>query len=301
MLAIGAEMSSSASQENAADGGFADQAWFAGAQIDPMLELEEAADAAGIDIIGYGGATELDGMCQHLLQGDAEAVQLFALEAARHAFGADSGTEEAFVGVDVADAVEELLVEQGCFDGQTAAMKEPCKLVFTNNGGLGAGAGEGLFAFELAEFEATEAAGIDEAHLATAGQGEPGVGVRGNLRIGRSDEEAAGHAEMNNPFRNDGVCSWRAVRAIAQADDDMFADALHVENEAVFQSFGLRGWFGFEGLFMGAEPGLHDAVSAQTLVDTPGNRLDFRQFRHLVIVDATGVTPGAAGNDAGMG
>ncbi len=47
-------MRAAASQNDALNRRFADQAGPAGAEIDPMLELEEACYAGGIHIIGYG-------------------------------------------------------------------------------------------------------------------------------------------------------------------------------------------------------------------------------------------------------
>ena len=63
-------------------------------------------------------------MLQDCVQSEAQAFELSAGEAAGAAAGADSGAEEALVGVDVADAGEQCLVEQGGLDGQFAAAKE---------------------------------------------------------------------------------------------------------------------------------------------------------------------------------
>ena len=136
-------MGAAASEEDAADGGSADQAGLAGAHVDAMLELEEAGHTVGIHVVGDRGTAERDGVPQDVLQGGVEPVELGAGEAAGDAGGADSGVEEALVGVDVADAVEERLVEQGGLDGELAAAEEGREVVGGDGEGFAAGSAEG--------------------------------------------------------------------------------------------------------------------------------------------------------------
>ena len=56
------------------------------------------------------------------------ARQLVAGEAGSLAAGTDAGPEETFVGIDVADAVQQVLVEQGGLDGGLPAAEERLKL-----------------------------------------------------------------------------------------------------------------------------------------------------------------------------
>ncbi len=167
-------------------------AGFAGAAVDHVLELKEAADAGGVDVIGDGGAAEFDGAGEDLLEGGVEAGELGAGEAPGGAAGADAGAEEGFVGVDVADAVQDGLVEECGFDGELAAAEEFGEGFRGDGGGFGAGAGVGAEGTEAAE-----AAGVDEAEFAAVGEGEDGVGVGGPGDLGGGDEEAAGHAEVD--------------------------------------------------------------------------------------------------------
>jgi len=113
-----------ASDEEALDGGAAGEAGLAGAEIDPVLELEEAADAVGIDIVGDRGAAELDGVGEHVDEGLAEAGELGAGEASGVAARTNASTKEALVSVDIAYAVEQALVQQRGFDGGAAAAEE---------------------------------------------------------------------------------------------------------------------------------------------------------------------------------
>jgi len=52
VLAMGAVVGAAAGEGDSLDGSFADEAGFAGALVDAVFELEEAADAGGIDVVG---------------------------------------------------------------------------------------------------------------------------------------------------------------------------------------------------------------------------------------------------------
>ena len=52
----------------------------------------------------------------------------------------------------------------------------------------------------LVDGEAAEAAGIDEADFAAVGEGKDGMGMRRQRDFGRGDEQAAGHAEVDEEF-----------------------------------------------------------------------------------------------------
>ncbi len=193
-------MGASAPYDDAADGGAADAAGLAGALVDAVFELEEAFDAVGVDVVGDRGAAEADGVVEDLDEGLAELFEFIFGEATGRAAGADAGAEEAFVGVDVADAGEQGLVEQGGLDGELAAAEEGGEGVGRDGEGLGAGRGEGFAFGEVAALEAAKAAGIDEAKLLAARKREAGVGVADDFGVGCGDEEAAGHAEVDDPL-----------------------------------------------------------------------------------------------------
>jgi len=220
LLADGAEMSASSGEYDPLDRCTADLAGLAGAEVDAMFKLEKAAHSVGVYVVGDGGTAQGDCVLQDFLQSRVEAHELGAPDAAGHAAGADAGAEEAFVGVDVADAVEQRLVEQRGLDGQLAAAEELGEVFRSDGGGFGAGAGEGWRAGEFAQFQASEAAGIDETHFAAASQCEAGVGVRGDRGVGGGDQQPAGHAEMDYPLRG-----WGLAAGVTQVADDVFAYA----------------------------------------------------------------------------
>jgi len=194
VLAVGAVVGAATGENYALNGRFTDEAGLSEALIDAMLELEEATDTVGVDIIGDRGTAEPDGAPENFTQREAEALQLIAREAARLAARANAGAKETFVGVYVAHAGEEGLVEQSCFDGEFAATKESGEGLGVDLQGLGSGSGKGFTFREITEFEAAEAAWIDETKFAAAGESESGVGVGSDGSVGCGDEETAGHA-----------------------------------------------------------------------------------------------------------
>jgi hypothetical protein len=139
-LAVGAEVGAAAGEGDALDGGSADEAGLAGALVDLVAELEEAADAVGVDVVGDGGAAELNGVAQDFDEGGAEPDELGAGEARGLAARADVGEEEGLVGVDVADAVEQGLVEQRGLDGGAAVAEDGDEVGEGDGEGFAAGA-----------------------------------------------------------------------------------------------------------------------------------------------------------------
>jgi len=123
LLTSRAEVSAAASDYDALDGGLAGPAGLAGTGVDAVVKLEETGNTVGVNVIRDGGATELDGLFENLLQGGAQVGEFVAREASGVAAGADAGVVQGLVGVDVADAVEKGLVEKRSLDRGLAASK----------------------------------------------------------------------------------------------------------------------------------------------------------------------------------
>lgn len=193
-------MSAAAGNENSANGGGAAAAGEAGSLVNGVAGLEEAGFTGGVDVVGDGRAAEADGVLKHLAESEAQALELGPGEAACHAPGADASVEEAFVGIDVADADEKRLVEERSFDGETALAKKRGEGFGADREGFDSGSEECGAVKQVLVSQAAEAARIDKAQLAAAGKSEArvSVGWNGHGRIG--DEEAAGHAEMDDPL-----------------------------------------------------------------------------------------------------
>src|SRR5438270_12144667 len=95
--------------------------------------------------------------------------------------------------------MEERLVEQRCFDGGFAVAEEGDEVLERNRQRFGSGAVVSRVGGDKGE--ASEAAGVDEAEFFAAAESENGVSVRRNRRVGRGDEQAAGHAQVDEELR----------------------------------------------------------------------------------------------------
>ena len=119
-----------------------------------------------------------------------------------------------------------------------------------------------------------------------------GVGSDRTFRGG--DEQAAGHAEMDDPLgiRFAASSPPRAAACNAQFADNVLAGAMDGEDGAAFKASGLACGRGFEGLAVAAEPGFDDPVAAHARVDSAGNGFYLRQLGHRSIVEESGADGG---------
>jgi hypothetical protein len=289
VLAMGAVMRPAAGDQNAADGGNAAAAGQAGALVNTVLDLEKSALACRVDVIGDRRAAQVYGVPEDLAKGETETLELGSGEPAGHASGSNAGTEEAFVSVDVADPGEQRLIEESGLDGEAAVAEERGERLASDGEGLEAGSLKSGAVPEVFICEAPETARINKAQLEAAGKSKAGVGVRRQWSGRIGNEQAAGHAQVDDPL---GIGNWifrcgcapAGAMWKAQLADDVFAGTMDGEKDASSQSSGDFFGRGFERLRMGAEPDLEDAVAADPLVDTAGDGFHFRELGHRSII-----------------
>ena len=123
-------MGAAAGDEDAADRRAADQARFARPEIDLVFQLEKALFSRCVHVIGDGRAAQCDRFAQHCLDGGAQSLQFCSGEAASLASRTNAGAKQAFIRINVADAMEKLLIQQRGFDGGSAPAKECSKRVW---------------------------------------------------------------------------------------------------------------------------------------------------------------------------
>ena len=111
------------------------------------------------------------------------------------ACGTDAGVKESFISVDVADSVEQGLIEKRGFDRRFSITEKGNEVVKRDRERFGAGAF--VFCIGCYDGEAAKAAGIDKSEFFTAAERKDSVGVRRNRGVWSGDEETAGHAEVN--------------------------------------------------------------------------------------------------------
>ena len=265
--------------QQAPDGRAACEAGLTGALIDAVAELEEAAAALGVHVIGYGGTTRLDGLSQHCDDGVVEPAGARIPQPVRHRQGMYPGAKQGFVGVDIPQTAQESLVQQQGFDARLAAFQSRREILERHLQRLGAQAGDTQGEF-LAEFEAPELAAVVEEQN-SAVEGENHVRVPGRLA---TQQQAASHAEMDGQ-----------VAAALQGHHDEFAVALNGGDPAALDAFRQVMGIGSSQHSQAAEFRRNDAASHQRR-DGTHHGFYFGKFWHLVLfsrpVDAIGCQDG---------
>src|SRR5581483_3219113 len=204
LLAARAVVRAAAANDNALDGRAGDQAGFAFAPVNAVLEREKA-----------GG----DRLVEDRLEPVEESLHLVAAHAGSAAARADAGAEQRLVGVDVAHAAQQLLVQERALHRRPAAAEQAGEEFEADVERLGAGGGESVAADDA---QLAEHAGIDEAQLAPGGEMRDQVRVLFDGVRWLADQQPPGHAEMHDPLRRPG----RAVGRF-EVDDDVLAHAAH--------------------------------------------------------------------------
>src|SRR5229473_1270641 len=91
------------------------QAGFAFAAVGPVAKLKETFFSIGVHIIGDRRSTGGNGLMQNPLQSRAKLFQFSLGKRVRAAARPDTGTDQALIGVDVPNAVKQLLIKQCSF------------------------------------------------------------------------------------------------------------------------------------------------------------------------------------------
>jgi hypothetical protein len=291
-LAFRAKVSSAASDEYAADGCAAAPAWLACALVDVMFQLEEAALAVGINVIGHRRAAKADGMAQHCTQCKAEPIVLGDGDAMSAPARPDAGAKKALIGVNIAHPGKQRLVKERGLDGQAAAAEESDEVVRGDGERLRAWRRESGSGGEAAKFQAAKTARIDEAHLAAAQELQPRMGVRGERRVGSGDQKTPGHAEMDDPLGvgrghggASGFLSRRVWHSLAQLKNNVLAGAMDGKDGAISEPAGLLRRRRLKRLRIRTEPRFDDAIAAHAIVNTARDGFHFGQFGHRLIVE----------------
>src|SRR4051794_12385416 len=97
-------MGSALRDDGFTDDGSACDAGLPFASVHAVAVLEFALASFCVYVIGHGGATKFDGFFKYLAYGCQQRIHALAADPIGSARRPDAGTEESFVGVDVADA-----------------------------------------------------------------------------------------------------------------------------------------------------------------------------------------------------
>ena len=143
-MAALAVMASTPAEDDSLNRGLAHQAGLAGAEIDTVLELKEALATFGVDIVGDGRSTQLDGLLQHLFDRCVQAIELSSSEPSCLPAGTNTRAKQRLIRVDVPHPMQQLLIEQSSFDRRLASAKELGEIVGADGERLSAGPGKTL-------------------------------------------------------------------------------------------------------------------------------------------------------------
>jgi len=119
-LTLGAKMGRSPTELNPFNRCATNAAVVASSVVDPGLAAVLTVDALDVAKVAEGGAACANAVFENLNDRAMEFGKLGLADAVAGAGGENAAEEEGFVGVDIADASDEALVEQGVFDRATA-------------------------------------------------------------------------------------------------------------------------------------------------------------------------------------
>ena len=265
LLAFGTEVSAAAANYDLLDRCLAALARLTLSGVDAVFQLEEAGDTLGVDVVRDRGAAQRNGAGEDVDQGEAQALEVGPSEASGLSSRSDAGPGQGFVCIDVADAMQQRLIEQGGFDGGAAMAKESGKVGRDDGQGFDTRTNIGL----LPNGEPAEAARIDEADLTGIGKGQDGMGMEWQRNVRVRDEEAAGHAEVHqelgclvHAFSRPGSLK-RHHDGLTDAPDTTDGGA----GEGLFD-LALRA---LEGLRLSAGPDAMNCLAVDALMDAVGD------------------------------
>src|SRR5580698_1090836 len=187
--------------------------------------------------------------------------------------------KKSLVGVDVANAMQQRLVQQCGFNRCLALAEEGDELFETNGQRLGSRAF--IRCAWRDEGQAAKAARVDEAELFASTKSENSVGVGWNRRVSRRDEEPSGHPEMNEKLRRHLLS--------AEVHDDSLADAMDAVDAAARECLNDLIWWRFEGLWLVAGPYRPDGLPVNAFVNAIGDGFDFGELGHDLIASIRAV------------
>src|SRR6202521_661447 len=162
-----------------------------------MLELEESFFSIRVHIIGNRRSAQRDRLAEHSPNGSVQLAQLLPRDGRRPPAGSDASPKQRLVGINVADAAQQLLIQKRAFDRSLAPAKKRDELLLAH----------------LQWFHTTgiEAAGmnaelakhpwIDKPEFAPRSELRDQVSVLRDLRCRIANDQAPGHSEMDDPLR----------------------------------------------------------------------------------------------------
>jgi hypothetical protein len=231
-----------------------------------------AIEARHVSEIAECGSASRDTVAQHRLERLTEAVKAIGIQLVSGSLRANASGKQAFIGVDVAHASDECLIQEGGFDGSAAVGQalSQVRAIKVRGEGFGPQPGESVdhpagFQFRGDPPHLTETARVDKAQLPLRTP-EAGTCVTTRIYGTNQPEELARHAQMNAPYAR------RAVIPMGQRCQQIFATTLPRLDVGASQRQGKQvrvGWAGHQARahHLDPQPFLLKRVMLQTTAD----------------------------------
>ncbi len=264
-LAFGTEVSAAAANYDLLDRCLAALARLTLSRVDTVFQLEEAGDTLGVDVVRDRGAAQRNGAGEDVDQGEAQALEIGPGEASGLSPRPDAGPGQGLIRIDIADAMQQRLIEQGGFDGGAAMAKESGEVSWDDGQGFDPRADIGF----LPNGEPAEAARVDEADLTSIGKGQDGMGMEGQRDVGVRDEKAAGHAEVHQELG----CMVHAFSrpGSLKRHHDGLTDAPDTTDGGAGKGLFDLAFRALEGLRLSAGPDAMNRLAVDALMDAIGD------------------------------
>ncbi len=192
-----------------------------------MLQLEEPFLAIRVNVVSNAGAAQANCLSQNFLKSNVQPPEFVASKGGCTAARPNARTEQGLIGIDIANAAQKILVQQGAFDRSLAAT-EQCGEVRKNDLQR-----FGAWGFELFDYaESPEAAWVHETQFASGGKSQNCMRVFRQFRFWRAHEQTSSHAEVNDPLGLSMCRSFRADLGIFKIEDDVLAGPMYAGNPA---------------------------------------------------------------------
>src|SRR6266571_4999074 len=182
----------------------------------------------------------------------------------------DVSAKQRLIGIDVAYAVQEFLVQQRRFHRRFAGVKKSGKFFCVDTERLSARPAETCLPY----LQASEPPWINKTQLSSRSQLGHQMSVFGDLGFWCRHQDSPSHSQMHYPLASAGAFSG------AEIEDDMLSHPPHSFHLRAFQRARYFRRRGLERLRLASHPDGVNAVSGHALVEPVGNGFNLWQFWH---------------------
>ena len=241
-----------------------------------MAQLKFSRLAVRIHIIRDGRSAQPNRFPKHLLNSVKQPMKFAVFEFLAEAHGMNPRAPEAFVRVDIPDAPHNVLIEEKRFDACAPRANGGMKFFLACFERVQAEFPEKTFARAICKNpDAPEPANVGVAQLAAIIEHEKHVSMRSNAGFRGTRHNLPSHAEVNLK---------RELRAggnrALEIQQEKFSEAAHGSDPATRQ-IPLDGR-GIINEICFPQTHAEDAPPRQHSLQSAGDGLDFRQFRHII-------------------